>query len=71
MSVKAIFTLSGICLGSEWNEPCYVNGLIQDCVYSSAFAMELLQTCAKPLIWSIYGPGHEGVAVLLPGFAII
>ena len=45
--------------------------LIQDCVNSSAFDMELLQTCAKPLIWSIYGPGHEGAAVLLPGFATI
>ena len=28
----------------------YINGLVQDCSYSSALAMELQQSCAKPLL---------------------
>ena len=38
----------------------YVDGLVQACSNSSAIAMELLQSCLKPLIWSIIsnqGPG--------------
>ena len=29
----------------------YIDDLVQDCSNSSALAMELLQSCAKPLIW--------------------
>ena len=29
-----------------------INGLVQDCRYSSVFAMELLQSCTKP--WTYY-----------------
>ena len=29
----------------------YIDGLVQDCSNSSALAMELLQSCAKPPIW--------------------
>ena len=28
-----------------------IDGLVQDCSTSSALAMELLQSCAKPSIW--------------------
>ena len=28
-----------------------IGGLVQDCINSSALAMELLQSCAKPLIY--------------------
>ena len=31
----------------------YIDGLAQDCSNSSALAMELLQSYAKPSIWSI------------------
>ena len=39
----------------------HLDGLVQDCSNSSALAMELLQSCTKPLIW-----GHidEQVQVL-------
>ena len=30
----------------------YINGLVQDCSNSSALAMELLQSCTKPLIYN-------------------
>ena len=30
----------------------YIDGLVQDCSDSSTFAMELLQFCTKPLIYS-------------------
>ena len=30
----------------------YINGLVQDCSNSIANAMELLQPCIKPYIWS-------------------
>ena len=29
----------------------YIHGLVQDCNNSSALAMELLQSCTKPLIY--------------------
>ena len=29
----------------------YIDGLAQDCSNSSALAMELLQSCAKPLVY--------------------
>ena len=32
----------------------YINGLVQDCSMSVALAMEILQSCTKPLIWIIY-----------------
>ena len=32
----------------------YINGLVQDCSNSSALAMELLQSCTKPLICDLY-----------------
>ena len=31
----------------------YLDYLVQDCSNSSALAMELLQSCIKPAIWSI------------------
>ena len=31
----------------------YVDGLVQHCSNSSALAMELLQSCAKPSIYSL------------------
>ena len=34
-------------------ERIYVDGLAQDCSNSSALAMELLQSCTKPLMWHI------------------
>ena len=37
------------------HQPCYwvyVDGLAQDCSNSSASALELLQSCTKPSIWS-------------------
>ena len=33
----------------------YIDGLVQDCGNSIANAMELPQSCTKPLIWSGYG----------------
>ena len=30
----------------------YVDGLVQDCSISSALAMEILQFCSKPSMWS-------------------
>ena len=38
-----------ICLNILCNE--YIDGLVQDCSISSALAMEILQSCTKPLIW--------------------
>ena len=29
----------------------YIDGLVQDCINSSANALELLQSCIKPLIY--------------------
>ena len=31
----------------------YINGLVQDCSISSALAVEILQSCTKPLIYSM------------------
>ena len=31
----------------------HINGLVQDCSISSALAMEILQSCTKPLAWSV------------------
>ena len=30
---------------------CDIDGLVQDCSNSSVLAMELLQSCNKPLMW--------------------
>ena len=30
----------------------YIDGLVQDCCNSSAFEMELLQSCAKPSLYT-------------------
>ena len=38
----------------SWPDPLYINGLVQDCSDSSALAMELLQSCAKPSICISY-----------------
>ena len=44
-----------------------MDGLVlQDRSISIVYALEILQSCSNP-----YGSGHEGAAVLLPGFAII
>ena len=34
-----------------WNGELHINGLVQDCSNSIANALELLQSCTKPLIW--------------------
>ena len=47
-----------LCFGFIWawkldesvHIQLYINGLGQDCINSSALAMELLQSCTKPLI---------------------
>ena len=45
----------GICRGLPHsvlrNLNPYIDGLVQDCSNSSALAMELLQSCTKPLIY--------------------
>ena len=35
----------------QLNVILYIDGLVQDCSNSSANALELLQSCTKPLIW--------------------
>ena len=35
---------------SSLTHDCDIDGLVQDCSNSSALAMELLQSCTKPLI---------------------
>ena len=48
--------LSFSCYGRIWLDSTnhfYNNGLAQDCSNSSAFALELPQTCSKPLIYFI------------------
>ena len=42
-----------------------IDGLVRDCSNSSALAMELLQSCAKPLIYSIPQPYGQAVKSLL------
>ena len=37
-----------------WNGKLHINGLVQDCSNSIANALELLQSCTKPLIWQLY-----------------
>ena len=44
-----IMSYKGHTLGKIW-VPNHVDGLLQDCSNSSASAMELLQSCAKPSI---------------------
>ena len=39
------FYLNGLCI-------YHIDGLVQDCSNSSTLAMELLQSCSKPSIWS-------------------
>ena len=38
------------------NDKDYVGGLVQDCSDSSALAMELLQSCIKPLMLHCQSP---------------
>ena len=45
-----------------------INGLVQDCSISSVLARKILQSRTKP---SVYGSSHEGVVMLLRGFASI
>ena len=35
----------------SWAVELYINGLAQDCSYSIANALELLQSCTKPSTW--------------------
>ena len=35
----------------QWRSGGYIDGLVQDCSNSSANALELLQSCTKPLIY--------------------
>ena len=37
---------------SDWNSLIYIDGLVQDCSYSIANALELLHSCAKPSIYT-------------------
>ena len=41
------------CLHFLWIEENYVDGLVQDCSNSSALALELLQSCTKPSMYSL------------------
>ena len=42
----------------------HIDALVQDCSNASALAMELLQSCTKPLIYQCY---HSAVQRRLPG----
>ena len=42
---------SMVCV--ERGEVTYIDGLVQDCSISIALAMEILQSCTKPSIWSL------------------
>ena len=48
-----------------WCKPydAHINGLAQDCSHSSVLAMELLQYCAKPSIYSHQKPGVYFVGI--------
>ena len=41
----------------------YIDGLVQDCSNSSALAMELLQSCAKPSISSLQNSHTGAIAI--------
>ena len=43
-----LYTVSTTCLH------LHIDGLMQDCSNTSALRIELLQSCAKPLIWIIH-----------------
>ena len=43
----------------------HIDGLAQDCSYSIANALELLQSCTKPLLYNLDGPVFELSQVLL------
>ena len=48
--------------GNHW----YIHGLVQDCSHSSALALELLQSCTKPLIYQYFKSSNPVVTELLP-----
>ena len=41
-------------LGDHWGQKAHIHGLVLDCSNSSALAMELLQSCTKPSIDSVF-----------------
>ena len=48
-----------ISLRIFFSHMAYLDGLVQDCVISSALAMEILQSCSKP---SILSEVHQNVS---------
>ena len=50
--------LNIVALGLEvlnwqtWHDKGYIDGSVQDCSNSSVLAMELLQSCTKPLLYT-------------------
>ena len=45
---------SGLCSGCKENHWIYINGLVQYCSISSAFPMEILQSCTEPSTWGCH-----------------
>ena len=51
---KLVWALS-VHISANYVKPYpYFDGLAQDCSNSSALAMELLQSCTKPLNWQVW-----------------
>ena len=55
------YVLEGGSIGSDWIRDCPeivgendFKGLVQDCSNSSAYRLELLQSCTKPLICNAF-----------------
>ena len=49
-----------VCHSDSTYQICHFDGLVQDCSNSSALAMELLQSCAKPSIHGVLVIEKEG-----------
>ena len=39
----------------------YIDGLVQDCSISSAYALEILQSCTNPAIYSMSDKMYTGL----------
>ena len=60
LKVLLVINVLPLLCKAVWN----INGLIQNCSNSGALAMELLQSCTKPLIWC-YFVAHDDEAQLV------
>ena len=58
----SVWSLSWII---KLTDSSHIDGLVQDCSNSSALAMELLQSCTKPSIWT-YGHWCGGCTPFIP-----